>query len=860
MTFEQSRLSARIERELLPYVERPVRYVGGELHMVRKDLSRVALHGVFCFPDIYDIGMSHHGLQILYHIVNRREQWAMSRAFHPWTDAERIMRERSIPLWTLEYRSALAEADWLGFTLQYELQYTGLLNMLDLAGIPVRREARQTGTWPLIVAGGPCMCNPEPLAPFVDAFVIGDGERAIEKVCEVLEEGKRAGTSRGDVLAKLSEVEGVYVPSRYQERVEGRFTVVSGPVVRAARVAQLGSADYPERPLVPLIEVVHHRLAVEVMRGCTRGCRFCAAGMSYRPVRERPVEQIRDQIERSIKTTGWRDVGLLSLSTGDYGGLDPLLRSLRSSARRDHVSYSLPSTRIDSLGETQLDNLHAVSNSSSFTIAPEAGSQRLRDVINKGFTQEQILRTVDLLMARNVQTLKLYFMVGLPTETPEDITEIVTLVRVIAGTVRAVSGRRTVNVSVSPFSPKPGTPFQWEAMLAPDQLRERGASIKRALGDCRNVKVAYRDTTMTLLETLLGRGDRRVGDVVEGAWKLGAHLDGWDEHLDVERYRTAASQLGLDLGLYTAAIDDAQPLAWAHIQSGASMEFLRRERDMARAGIVTADCRDGECSACGVCGQVSRSLVDRVVTSEPEPAPEPARRGGIEFGRVPRAASAQSAQQVRFVYRVAYCKGPEVRFLGHLDMTNTILRALGAAGVPVAFSEGFHPHARVAFGPPLPLGAAGERELFDLTTTAPWSGGVGDVNRFLPAGLELVSARVLMRKVESISAAMVSARYRFAPLAPFDPSEAIRALMSSQSCVVEFEKKGQMVSRDIRPMVHELVAGAQGVFEARLGALPGATCTPANLVRAIAPAMTSSDFVITRVVCLDSTGVDLRDV
>jgi radical SAM family uncharacterized protein/radical SAM-linked protein len=842
-------LSARIESELLPYVEKPLRYVGNELNIVRKNLSDVALHGVFCFPDMYDIGMSHHGLQILYHIVNRNPRWALSRAFHPWSDAERIMRERSIPLWSLEYGTAISNAHWLGFSLQYELQYTGLVNMLDLAGIPLLSRERTGGDWPLVVAGGPCMVNPEPLAQFVDVVAVGDGEETVVRLCHVLDNAVSSDAPRSAILDALAVVPGLYLPERYDTHKSGTFIVPASAGdkhVHAAKVPELKAADYPDRPLVPLIDVVHHRLAVEVLRGCTRGCRFCSAGMHYRPVRERDVNDIRRQIEVSIGESGWDEVGLLSLSTADYGALSTLLQSLRTLKETSHLSFSLPSTRVDALSTTQLDELQAISHATAMTIAPEAGSERLRGVINKGFTDDDILRMTSMLMERNVQTLKLYFMIGLPTETDEDISAIVSLVERVAAIVRGTSPRRMVNVAISPFSPKPWTPFQWEAMDAPDVLLSKGTSIKRNLASLKNVRVSYRNPELTLLETFIARGDRRVGDVVAEAWRLGARLDGWDEMFNMDTWRTAAEQCGVCFGDYTGAIALDQVLPWHVINMGVSENCLRMEREFAVAGMPTDDCRSGSCSACGACTAVSRRLVDERTPERPRQE----KQQSIVFGRGRVSSDTATPAQGRRFYRLAYRKGPAVRFLGHRDMSNAILRALAAAKVPVEYTQGFRPHPRVAFGPPLPLGVAGERELFDVTATRPLAADLRSINRYLPADLEIVEMREQPTKPVAVSAQTSAALLRFEWIGQERPDmrAALQGFLERKQVVVEIIKKGVSKPRDIRPLVYraEMLDDDSG-FEALVANEAGRTCSPAHLISALLPSQSLYNFFVTRV-------------
>jgi len=839
-------LQSTIERKLLPFVEKPLRYNGGELNVIKKDLQTVKLHGVLCFPDLYDLGMSHLGLQILYHRVNKHPEWALSRCFAPWIDAEKRMRELGIPLFSLEYYLPMNEADWIGFSVQYELQYTNIINMLDLAGIPL--YSRQRVDDPIVIAGGPCVGNPEPLADFIDAFALGDGEETIIALCRVMEQGKQESWAREKTLKALAALPGVYVPSLFPVVKKGGFLVPDATVdhqVRAAKVARLLPEFYPEKPLVPLMNVVHHRLGIEVMRGCTHGCRFCAAGVYYRPVREKEPLAISKEIEQGIAATGWRDVGLMSLSSADYSCLSTLLGGSLSLKERYRIAFSLPSTRIDALDSEHMDLLTSVCPVSSLTIAPEAGSERLRRVINKDFTDEAIFLAVKTLLSRNVQTIKLYFMIGLPTETEDDIKAIIAMVKVIAGLAQAVSHRRSVNVSLSPFSPKAHTPFQWERMESNESLEKKNLFIKGSLRHLKNVRVSYRRIAMTRIESIMARGDRSVAALILGAWRRGARFDGWDEQFRIERYDEAAREASVDCSLFIGAIPLEQELPWRVLSTGVTQEYLAKERERALAGEITPDCRIGDCLLCGVCNaKTGRRIIGR--NTEGMSAGRP-----VTYGRF-----SEKTDQMLHRYRFLYGKGPAVRFLGHLDMVAIFIRALIASGCRLVYSQGFQPHPKISFGPPLACGLIAHGEAFEATTMGQFDGAVETINAMLPHDLCIQSFSRVKEHGPSLTASIKAAIYRFTAMdgqtLP-DLKSRIASVLNSPELPITIIKDEKTVIKNIRPLIKSLsmeTGSDERSFLATLSMEPGATCKPLELIKALFPGKEFTDFLVDREHCL----------
>ncbi|MDR2526113.1 MAG: TIGR03960 family B12-binding radical SAM protein [Oscillospiraceae bacterium] len=599
---------------LLRQVQKPGRYTGGEVGSVLKEPQTVALRYALCFPDSYEIGMSHLGIKILYSLANARADCWCERVFAPWPDMEDLLREHRQPLWGLESGDPIAGFDLIGFTLQYEMSYTNILNMLDLAGLPVRAAARGDALAPLVIGGGPCACNPEPLAPFFDLFVLGEGEEVSEELLDLLAAHKRAGGGKAAFLRAAAQMEGVYVPSLYEIAYNPDGTVAAitpgegAPAkIRKRYVADLDRVPYPAQFVVPLLEVVHDRTVAEIFRGCIRGCRFCQAGFLNRPVREKSAQTVNAQCAALCENTGYEEISLCSLSTSDYSALPELMEQLLAWTQTQKINISVPSLRIDAFPREMMEKL-ALVRRSGLTFAPEAGTQRLRDVINKNITEEQILSTCAQAFAGGWASVKLYFMLGLPTEMPEDIAGIAHLAQRVVDTFYTHSGGSkgkgvSVSVSTASFVPKPFTPFQWEAMDTREALAEKQRNLRGAVRS-KKISLSCHHVETSLLEGVLARGDRRLADVLEEVWRQGAKFDSWDDQFKPELWYAAFAAKGLDPAFYNArrrALEEILP--WEHLDYGVSKSYLLRERDRAYAARTTPHCRE-KCAGCGIgCGK-----------------------------------------------------------------------------------------------------------------------------------------------------------------------------------------------------------------------------------------------------------------
>jgi radical SAM family uncharacterized protein/radical SAM-linked protein len=720
-------------QDILGQVQTPTRYAGNEVNAVKKDLDQMDLTFGLVFPDLYEIGTSHFGIQILYSILNREKNIAAERFFTPAQDMEHLMAEKNIPCLSMESQKELSSFDIIGISLLYELNFTNILAMLSLSKIPFYADERDD-TFPLIIGGGPCAFNPEPLAPFFDAFVIGDGEEVIKLIAgEVIQFKKQGDGNKQDLLRLLSKIEGVYVPSffipQWDEKGIQKLTPLyeDYTTVKRAFLPELTLDNFPMDPIVPYAKPVHDRLRLEIARGCSRGCRFCQAGMIYRPVRERSVEDLLKIAKFSLKSTGYSEMSLLSLSTGDYSSLPQLIQQLLAMNQGQCNSISLPSIRAEKLTPELMELIKTV-RKTGFTIAPEAGTQRLRDIINKNLTEESISATVENALELGWKNIKLYFMMGLPFEEMDDIEGICRMSTQLA--TDHAKGKKGITVSIAAFIPKAHTPFQRHSQMTMEQTDEKLQYLKDNLRH-KKIKLKWQDTRMSLIEGVFARGDRKLAPLLVSAFEKGCRQDGWTDKFNFNLWQKAFEDTGIDPLFYTARKrDEDEPLPWDHIDSGVTDSFLKKEFKLSEKCALTKDCRDHDCTGCGVCDfkkiqpvlhEVKPILVKSPMGVAPTLLPDDA------FGK----------------FDVIFSKLDRARFFGHLELATIIERAIKRAGLVVKYSKGFNPSMKLSFENALPLGMESEEEklfIFLEMGTRPEEVEYA-LNKVLPPGLHVIDCR-----------------------------------------------------------------------------------------------------------------------
>ncbi len=745
------------QRELLA-LNRPAQYLGGEKNSIVKEDSCVDAHIALAFPDTYEVGMSHLGMQILYHIINEDEKAWAERVYMPQADMEELLRSKGSMLSSLESQRPLGEFDVVGFSLQYELCATNILAMLDLSGIPLRAKDRSK-EHPVIIAGGPYSYHPEPLAPFIDAFFLGDAEEFMPELLKAIRTSKNGeGDSRAKLLQELSAIEGIYLPGEFEPRYDekGRLTGVeplnpNKKQVLRRLLPSMEGAPFPTRPIVPNVNTVHNRLSLEVMRGCVRGCRFCQAGYLYRPQRERSPQEIVDLIKDTLPETGYEEISLLSLSTADYCSVVPLLKKLMDSyGEGDRLAVSFPSTRVDALTPEVLEQVQRVRRT-GFTVAPEGGTQRLRDVINKGVSDEQILETCTNVFTMGWSGIKLYFMLGLPTETDDDLRGIIDIAKRIRALPSAAG--KDITVSVSTHVPKPHTPFQWAEQISPAETIRSQRLLAEGLREAR-VNFRYHDHYSSFLEGIFCRAGRELADVIERAYELGCRLDAWKEHISEEKWSQAFLDTGIDPMSYLRERDVDEALPWEHLSCGIPMSYFAKEWKRALRDRTTPDCLTKSCSICGACNYDEH----RNVLWPRHEAEEQLKNHSSSLPLTTSSVSGDVVQKIR----VQFAKDSAFQFLGHLEFVQVIHRAARRAELPIAYSKGFHPLPKIAFGPPLQLGISSQADFFDAALEAPveTTAFVEKFNTHLPPGIRIVSAWEIDIRASSLQESLSGFRYR----------------------------------------------------------------------------------------------------
>ncbi len=738
---------------LLPRVKKPSRYLGREINARYKRWDEARLRVVLAFPDLYEIGMSHHGLQILYTIINGQADLLADRVYAPDKDLEEQLAAERIPLFGVESRKPLAEFDMIGITLPYELCYTNILTILALGSIPFRAADRDDAQ-PFVIGGGSGSFNPEPIADFFDAILLGDGEEAVLEVAAVLKNAKETKQKRQETLGKLAAVKGVYVPSFFEPQYDGfgklvaikplkkGYEKVQRRILPDLESCQTSSAN----PLVPLVRIVHDRLGIEVARGCTRGCRFCQAGIIYRPVRERSADRVVELAEKGMAAGGFEELALLSLSTGDYSCLSPALGRLMDRFVKEYVSVSMPSMRVGTLTPEIMSQIKRV-RKTGFTLAPEAGTDRLRRVINKGITEEDLLATCRDANALGWKLLKFYFMFGLPTETDEDVKAIGDLVRRAA---KSSFGRQLrINVSVATFVPKPHTPFQWEPQISIEEAFAKIDLLKKNLPRG-NYKLKWHDPRQSFLEGVMSRGDRLLSRVIEEAWQIGARLDAWTEDYELNTWRKAAETCRIDLAAYLRRRDFSEVLPWQHLDTGVDQDFLRAELARSYTDDYTPDCRVHGCQKCGVCDFKTISPLIQCETHESADAEKGfaiAPNTGISEDTLVAQEQLHEekkadADKPHNWYRLHYAKQGDIRLLSHLEVIQVFFQAFRRAELKMHYTQGFNPVPKVSFSPALPVGTESLAEYLDVDLTE----NIADekiflqrINSQLPEGITVLS-------------------------------------------------------------------------------------------------------------------------
>ncbi len=815
-------MSKKSIQDIMPLIERPSRYLGNEINIIKKDPDRVKLKFALVFPDLYEIGTSHFGLQILYSILNKKKEVCAQRVFSPGIDMEEYLRALKIPLMSLETKIPVCDFDLIGFSILYELNYTNILNILDLAGIPFYSSQRDD-SYPLIVGGGPCTCNPEPVADFFDIIVVGDGENVILEIADTwLKFKENQNNGKESLLKLMSKIEGVYIPAFFKPEYDGNGIQTLRPKysnytkVTRAIAKNLDTLPFPDAPIVPYGKPVHDRLRLEVARGCTRGCRFCQAGMIYRPVRERSMETLLGLSEKALGKTGYEDISLLSLSTGDYECIIPLMQRMMEKCETRHIAVSLPSLRAGTLTPELMSLIKKV-RKTGFTIAPEAGTQRLRKFINKNISEKEIVETVQDSFDLGWQVIKLYFMIGLPSERKEDIQGIVDLVKKLRK-IKVHKGKfGKINVSVSTFIPKPHTPFQWEPQLSLNEAKERINWIKSNL-KMPGIRFKWQNPETSMLEGLFARGNRQLSRLLVAAHKKGCKFDGWSDRFDFRLWQEACEDTGVEIDYFNRRKRDIdEPLPWDHIDTKVSKDFLKEEREKAENLESTGDCRRGDCKGCGVC---DFEIIEPIV---------------FESSKKHKSVKIEKSENKFYrKLKVSFSKTGKAKYFGHLELVNIMFRAIKRADIEIKYSQGFHPKPKVSFEDPLALGIESEIEnmYFAVSHLIKREEVVTRLNKQLPEGLEILSCTEAPSKAEINRINGFTYRIRIKDF-DFDKS-AIQKFKNKEVVIVErLNKKGKINKINLKNVVLNINLTSKKEIEFILKPDKGKTVRPYEVLKKI---------------------------
>ena len=846
-------------KDLIKKVQKPSRYIGKEINSVHKDLSKVKTKIALIFPDLYEMGMSHLGLKILYHIINLRDDAVAERVFAPDTDYEELLIKNNLPLASLESSIPLNQFDMLGFTLQYELSYTNILNILRLGGVPLRQADRKDDT-PLVIGGGPCVFNPEPLSDFFDLFVIGDGEEAISELIDKYQDLKKKNLCRAEILNNLSDIEGIYVPSLFSVSYKDDNTIekIVGlkegyNSVKKRTIYDLNSSPYPASQIVPYTSLIHDRVSVEIDRGCTHGCRFCQAGIIYRPLRERTPQKVEEILQETLKNTGYEEISLGSLSSGDYCNITPLAKAIMNKFEKDKISISLPSLRPDTLNQELLKEISRV-RKTGFTITIEAGTQRMRDIINKKIKEEDIFSAVNSIASSGWDSLKLYFMVGLPYETDDDIEGIYNICTQILNREKRI---KNINVGISSLVQKAHTPFQWVGQEGMDSLKRKLSYLHKKFKTNRKINMKWHKVEISFLEGVFARGNRRLGKVLEAAHEMGCKFDGWTERFDFNKWMEAFNRCGVNPEFYANRnINKDEILPWGHIKTGISQKFLYKEFEASVKDILSSDCRYEGCIGCGLdpkkCLILNKSQ-DAGVKGQ-----------GREEDSVPKTIPQPAiSSSVHSRVRIRYEKKDDMKFLSHLEVGRAFSRAFRRTGIHLQYSDGYHPHPKIAFGFALPVGIESRWEYFDaeLSSNIKTDEIINKLNTELPSGLKAISAEFIPSGTRSISDITnkiifsVSLQPSAFSLQPIE--ERFKNFFLQDRVIIDRIRKGGVKKIDIKPLIESIkIIGHEGEWlkiEMVFNVLNGTLLQPIEVLQNLL-----SPDIETAVLLTEKIGVEMK--